>query len=81
MRGDFGHGAHSNELDGQMKEIAFLRKQLAQEAPALKLYTFPFAPNPTKLQGEDIAHAIVAMLEMNDRGFTTELTVFATNPS
>jgi 3-oxoacyl-[acyl-carrier protein] reductase len=37
-------------------------------------------PNPTKLHGEDIAHAIVAMLEMNDRGFTTELTVFATNP-
>ena len=37
-------------------------------------------PNPTKLHGEDIAHAIVSMLEMNDRGFTTELTVFATNP-
>jgi len=37
-------------------------------------------PNPTKLQGEDIAHAIIAMLEMKDRGFTTELTVFATNP-
>ena len=37
-------------------------------------------PNPTKLHAEDIAHAIVSMLEMNDRGFTTELTVFATNP-
>lgn len=36
--------------------------------------------NETKLQSEDIGHAIVAMLEMNDRGFTTELTVFATNP-
>ena len=36
--------------------------------------------NPTKLQGEDIAHAVKAALEMNDRGFTVELTVFATNP-
>ena len=36
--------------------------------------------NPTKLQTEDIAHVVKAVLEMNDRGFTTELTVFATNP-
>jgi 3-oxoacyl-[acyl-carrier protein] reductase len=36
--------------------------------------------NPTKLQSEDIAHIVKAVLEMNDRGFTTELTVFATNP-
>lgn len=36
--------------------------------------------NPTKLRGEDIAHAVKAALEMNDRGFTIELTVFATNP-
>jgi 3-oxoacyl-[acyl-carrier protein] reductase len=36
--------------------------------------------NPTKLQSEDIAHVVKAILEMNDRGFTTELTVFATNP-
>jgi 3-oxoacyl-[acyl-carrier protein] reductase len=36
--------------------------------------------NPSKLQGEDIAHMVKAVLEMNDRGFTTELTVFATNP-
>jgi 3-oxoacyl-[acyl-carrier protein] reductase len=36
--------------------------------------------NPTKLQSEDIAHIVRAVLEMNDRGFTTELTVFATNP-
>ena len=36
--------------------------------------------NPTKLQGHDIAHAVKAALEMDDRGFTTELTVFATNP-
>jgi 3-oxoacyl-[acyl-carrier protein] reductase len=33
-----------------------------------------------KLLAEDIAHAIVGMLSMHDRGFTTELTVFATNP-
>jgi 3-oxoacyl-[acyl-carrier protein] reductase len=36
--------------------------------------------NPTKLHGEDIAHIVKAMLEMNDRGFTPELSVFATNP-
>jgi 3-oxoacyl-[acyl-carrier protein] reductase len=36
--------------------------------------------NPTKLQAEDIAHVVKAALEMHDRGFTTELTVFATNP-
>ena len=36
--------------------------------------------NPTKLHSEDIARMIKAMLEMNDRGFTPELSVFATNP-
>ena len=36
--------------------------------------------NPSKLRSEDIAHAVVGVLQMNDRGFTTELTVFATNP-
>src|SRR5881394_1289105 len=36
--------------------------------------------NSTKLRGEDIAGMIKAALEMNDRGFTPELTVFATNP-
>jgi 3-oxoacyl-[acyl-carrier protein] reductase len=37
-------------------------------------------PNPTKLRGEDIAHMVKAALEMDDRGFTPELTIFATNP-
>src|SRR5215475_3989548 len=36
--------------------------------------------NPTKLQGDDIAHAVRSALEMDERGFITELTVFATNP-
>ena len=36
--------------------------------------------NDTKLQATEIAHSILSMLEMNDRGFITELTVFATNP-
>ncbi|TDJ03432.1 MAG: SDR family oxidoreductase [Caldithrix sp.] len=40
----------------------------------------PYSFNPTKLQGGDIAHAICSALEMEDRGFITELTVFATNP-
>jgi 3-oxoacyl-[acyl-carrier protein] reductase len=38
------------------------------------------APSERKLQGPDIAHAIVSMLEMDDRGFIPELTVWATNP-
>jgi 3-oxoacyl-[acyl-carrier protein] reductase len=37
--------------------------------------------NPTKLHGADIAHIVKAILEMHDRGFTPELSVFATNPS
>jgi len=36
--------------------------------------------NPTKLHGGDIAHAVRSALEMDDRGFMIELTVFATNP-
>ena len=38
------------------------------------------ALNPTKLQAADIAQAIVDMLAMDDRGFITETTVWATNP-
>ncbi len=34
----------------------------------------------TKLRGEEIAHTISSLLEMDDRGFITEATVFATNP-
>ena len=41
---------------------------------------FEQADHPSKLQVEDIAHMVKAVLEMDDRGFTTELTVFATNP-
>jgi 3-oxoacyl-[acyl-carrier protein] reductase len=37
--------------------------------------------NETKLQATEIAHTIKAMLEMDDRGFITEATVWATNPS
>jgi 3-oxoacyl-[acyl-carrier protein] reductase len=36
--------------------------------------------NATKLRPEDIAHMVKAVLEMNDRGFTPELSVFGTNP-
>jgi hypothetical protein len=32
------------------------------------------------LHVEDIAGIVKAMLEMDDRGFTPELSVFATNP-
>ncbi len=36
--------------------------------------------NPSKLLPADIAHAVVAMLTMEDRGFIPELSVWATNP-
>ena len=36
--------------------------------------------NETKLRGEEIAFAVKAALEMDDRGFIPELSVFATNP-
>ena len=41
---------------------------------------FAMKENPSKLHAADIAHAVRQVLEMDDRGFTTELTVFATNP-
>ncbi|HLX42581.1 MAG TPA: SDR family oxidoreductase [Bryobacteraceae bacterium] len=40
----------------------------------------PQKENPTKLRSEDIAYAIKGVLEMDDRGFTPELSIFATNP-
>jgi 3-oxoacyl-[acyl-carrier protein] reductase len=36
--------------------------------------------NETKLQSSEIAHTILSMLSMEDRGFITEATVWATNP-
>jgi 3-oxoacyl-[acyl-carrier protein] reductase len=38
------------------------------------------ADNPTKLQALDIAQLIAGMLEIEDRGFVTESTIWATNP-
>jgi 3-oxoacyl-[acyl-carrier protein] reductase len=35
---------------------------------------------PKKLRSEEIAHAIKSVLEIEDRGFIPELTVWATNP-
>ena len=40
----------------------------------------PRTTNSTKLEGEDIAHTICSMLSMEDRGFITDATVWATNP-
>jgi 3-oxoacyl-[acyl-carrier protein] reductase len=36
--------------------------------------------NPTKLHAEDVGQLIVSMLELEDRGFVTESTMWATNP-
>lgn len=38
------------------------------------------AEQQSKLRGDEIAHTIASLLEMDDRGFVTEVTVFATNP-
>jgi len=38
------------------------------------------AENPTKLNASDIAEVIASMLEVDNRGFITESTVWATNP-
>jgi 3-oxoacyl-[acyl-carrier protein] reductase len=38
------------------------------------------ADDPTKLHPPEIAHAVAAMLEMDDRGMIPELSVWATNP-
>jgi len=36
--------------------------------------------NPTKLHADDIAQVIAGMLALDDRGFVTDATVWATNP-
>jgi len=41
----------------------------------------PQKANETKLRAQEIASAVKAILEMDDRGFTPELSVFATNPT
>jgi len=40
----------------------------------------PQKENETKLRPEDIGYVVRVMLEMDDRGFIPELSVFATNP-
>jgi len=41
----------------------------------------PRPDNPTKLHSEDVAHVILGLLTMHDRGFVTDATIWATNPS
>ena len=40
----------------------------------------PQKQNETKLLAEDIAYVVKSILEMEDRGFASELSIFATNP-
>ncbi|MEO7822595.1 MAG: SDR family NAD(P)-dependent oxidoreductase [Gemmatimonadaceae bacterium] len=42
--------------------------------------TVPTPDNPSKLVAADIGQVIVDMLEVPDRGFVTDLTMWATNP-
>ena len=41
----------------------------------------PQDDNPSKLQANDIGGLIVDVLKMEDRGFVTDATVWATNPT
>lgn len=45
-----------------------------------QLAGLPQKINDTKLRGEEIAHVVKTMLEMGDRGFVPEVSIFATNP-
>jgi len=36
--------------------------------------------NPTKLHADDVAHLVISMLSLDDRGFVTDATLWATNP-
>jgi 3-oxoacyl-[acyl-carrier protein] reductase len=56
----------------------FASNRASNQGTAPKTYTA--AEQATKLRASEIAHAIAGLLEMDDRGFVTELTVFATNP-
>lgn len=38
------------------------------------------AEEPNKLRAEEVAHAVISILEMDDRGFIPELNIWATNP-
>ena len=40
----------------------------------------PQKANASKLRSEEIAHVVKCLLEMDDRGFVPEVSIFATNP-
>jgi 3-oxoacyl-[acyl-carrier protein] reductase len=45
-----------------------------------QLAGLPQKANETKLRSEDIAYVVKTMLEMDDRAFAPEISIFATNP-
>lgn len=45
-----------------------------------QLAGLPQKVNDTKLRSEEIAHVVTSILEMDDRGFVPEVSIFATNP-
>jgi 3-oxoacyl-[acyl-carrier protein] reductase len=45
-----------------------------------QLAGLPQKLNESKLRSEDIAHVVKTILEMDDRGFVPEVSIFATNP-
>ena len=45
-----------------------------------QLAGLPQKGNETKLRSEDIAYVVKTMLEMDDRAFAPEISIFATNP-
>lgn len=56
----------------------FATNRLAIDSKTRKVYTE--AERRSKLRAEEVAQAICSILEMDDRGFVPEITIFATNP-
>jgi hypothetical protein len=70
------------------RPLAYWRASLEQKENPAKL-RFTLKPSPaarlngftqTQERPEDIAHMVRATHEMDDRGFTPELSIFVTNP-
>jgi 3-oxoacyl-[acyl-carrier protein] reductase len=62
------HGVRVMQVDPSEVQTPFGGRDVSQ------------APNPTKLMAEDVAHLVIAMLMLEDRGFVTDATLWATHP-
>ena len=76
---------HDGVLEAELRKYN-IRVMLVNPSEVLTNFaaTHPaFTKKPLKVNcvARKIAHAVKAMLEMDDRGFTVEVAVFATNPA